>query len=305
MKKRAKLEAKQAKRAERKECEKKERAALAAARKEEAAKRVAAMTTEEALAFRAECRKKREDRQAENKERKARLAAAVQSGQRIIIDLDFADFMTDQELRSLAQQLSFSYAANARAAVPAHLHLTSVAGRMGEVLHRQLSGMKNWLVTRAEEPYLDQFAGRSDELVYLTADSPNELEALDPGKAYIIGGIVDRNRHKDLCAGKARKQGIATARLPVSQHFKLTSSAVLTVNQVVEALLNFADLGDWRAALERTIPALPASNNGGAAEASGANAPAAANGVRAVAEPPEDEPAPKKSRIDAATVAVD
>ena len=36
-----------------------ERAALAAARKEEAAKRVAAMTTEEALAFRAECRKKR------------------------------------------------------------------------------------------------------------------------------------------------------------------------------------------------------------------------------------------------------
>ena len=37
-----------------------ERAALAAARKEEAAKRVAAMTTEEALAFRAECRKKRE-----------------------------------------------------------------------------------------------------------------------------------------------------------------------------------------------------------------------------------------------------
>ena len=37
-----------------------ERAELAAARKEEAAKRVAAMTTEEALVFRAERRKKRE-----------------------------------------------------------------------------------------------------------------------------------------------------------------------------------------------------------------------------------------------------
>ena len=33
---------------------------LSAARKEEAAKRVAAMTAEEALAFKAECRKKRE-----------------------------------------------------------------------------------------------------------------------------------------------------------------------------------------------------------------------------------------------------
>ena len=37
-----------------------ERVELAASRKEQAAKRVAAMTTEEALAFRAEQRKKRE-----------------------------------------------------------------------------------------------------------------------------------------------------------------------------------------------------------------------------------------------------
>ena len=64
-----------------------------------------------------------------------------------------------------------------------------------------------------------------------SADSPNELGDLDPGKAYIIGGIVDRNRHKNLCAGKAAEQGIATARLPVSQFFKLSASAVLTVNQ--------------------------------------------------------------------------
>lgn len=68
-------------------------------------------------------------------------------------------------------------------------------------------------------------------MLHSSADSPNELGDLDPGKAYIIGGIVDRNRHKNLCAGKAREQGIATARLPVSQFFKLSSSAVLTVNQ--------------------------------------------------------------------------
>ena len=74
-----------------------------------------------------------------------------------------------QELRSLAQQLSFSYAANARAAVPAHLHLTSAAGRMGDTLHRQLSGLNNWHVTRTEQAYTDLFAGRTDQLVYLTA----------------------------------------------------------------------------------------------------------------------------------------
>jgi hypothetical protein len=74
-----------------------------------------------------------------------------------------------QELRSLAQQLCFSYAANIRAAAPAHLHLTSMAGRMGALLRRQLSGLENWAVTRAEAPYLDLFAERTEQLVYLTA----------------------------------------------------------------------------------------------------------------------------------------
>ena len=67
---------------------------------------------------------------------------------------------------------------------------------------------------------------------------------------------MDRNRHKDLCARKARAQGIATARLPVSQHFKLTSSAVLTVNQARPALPLPASLGSRthaRQAIRRAV----------------------------------------------------
>jgi urease accessory protein UreE len=37
-----------------------------------------------------------QDRQLSGKEKKARLAAALRDGQRIIIDLDYADLMTDQ-----------------------------------------------------------------------------------------------------------------------------------------------------------------------------------------------------------------
>lgn len=37
-----------------------------------------------------------QERQAQDKEKRARLAAAVKCGQRIIIDLDFAELMTDQ-----------------------------------------------------------------------------------------------------------------------------------------------------------------------------------------------------------------
>ena len=66
--------------------------------------------------------------------------------------------------------------------------------------------MDNWQVTQDQRPYIDVFANRKADLVYLTADSPNELSELDSSKLYIIGGIVDRNRHKNICFQKAESQ---------------------------------------------------------------------------------------------------
>lgn len=65
-----------------------------------------------------------------------------------------------------------------------------------------------------------------NNLVYLTADSSNELEDIDPQKIYIIGGLVDRNRHKMECYKRAVAAGIATAKLPIHHYVKLQTSAV-------------------------------------------------------------------------------
>lgn len=73
--------------------------------------------------------------------------------------------------------------------------------------------------------------------VYLTADAEEALEDLDASKIYIIGGIIDRNRHKLICSKKARQQNISMARLPLQEHFKLKGSAVLTIDQVFQLLL--------------------------------------------------------------------
>lgn len=37
---------------------------------------------------------------------------------------------------------------------------------------------------------------KPEDIIYLTADTDDTLEVLETGKVYVIGGIVDRNRHK-------------------------------------------------------------------------------------------------------------
>lgn len=93
-----------------------------------------------------------------------------------------------------------------------------------------------------------------EDLVYLTADSENIVNVLDPTKAYIIGGIVDRNRYKHLTLDKAKKDGIKHAKLPIGEFMQLKSSTVLTVNHVFEILTEFYQGKDWKEALNKVIP---------------------------------------------------
>ncbi|TNY23768.1 guanine-1-methyltransferase-domain-containing protein [Rhodotorula diobovata] len=96
-------------------------------------------------------------------------------------------------------------------------------------------------------------------VVYLTGDSPNVLTTLTPGHTYILGGIVDRNRHKNLCLDKANRLGIAHAQLPIGQFLpEMQTRKVLTVNQVFEILVGWVEEGGrddtWREALRRVMP---------------------------------------------------
>lgn len=83
----------------------------------------------------------------------------------------------------------------------------------------------------SDQSYMDKFP--KERLVYLTADSPNEITTLDSTKVYIVGGIVDRNRYKNLTLDRANSQGIATARLPIGQYFDIQTRQVLTVRHFV------------------------------------------------------------------------
>ncbi|GFP93459.1 tRNA (guanine(9)-n1)-methyltransferase [Phtheirospermum japonicum] len=199
-------------------------------------------------------RKERMEKRSEERGKKMeRLQAARINGQKVVIDLEFAHLMASNELHSLVQQIMYCYAINGRCALPAHIWLTGCQGEMHNQLLR-IPGYDKWAIEKEEGSYVDAFKDQKENLVYLTADSENVLDELDPKSIYIIGGLVDRNRWKGITMKKAEEQGIKTAKLPIGTYLKMSSSQVLTVNQVVEILLKFLETKDWKDSFFQVIP---------------------------------------------------
>ncbi|KAL5530081.1 TRM10 [Sanghuangporus sanghuang] len=201
---------------------------------------------------------------------------------RVIVDLGFDSYMTDKEISSLSSQLAYCYSANRKATQPFEsLLFTSLSGRLHARLERENNaGYKRWACCEwweegydrlwTEDPRdddalnaakgaanADEKKSRSskDAIVYLTSDADDELEELKEGETYILGGIVDRNRHKLLCQKKAAAQGIRTARLPIGKYLKeLKTRKVLTVNQVFEILIHWVESRNWEEAIYGVMP---------------------------------------------------
>ena len=178
---------------------------------------------------------------------------------RIAVDCGFEKDMTKKEINSLAQQLRYCYAANKRSKNPCYFTVSSLSGLTREHCDNVCGFPEQWQKTKAfdcsDKPLEEMHADEKDKLVYLTSDSDNTLEHLDDSKIYVIGGIVDRNRLKCATLDRAKELGIATAKLPISQHLKLFSTKVLTTNHVFEILLKYRENNnDWKQALVEVLP---------------------------------------------------
>jgi tRNA (guanine9-N1)-methyltransferase len=217
-------------------------------------------------------RKRRERAQAGDVvPRKRRKMDQTSFAAQVVIDLGFDDMMTDKEVISLTSQLTYTYSANRRSSTPfTSLLFTSLNGRTKARLDAiNDAGYKRWSNTEWwEEGYdriwtskSDSFGGNEDldahrtSVVYLTADSDEELMELKEGEIYVIGGICDHNRYKNLCLEKAKTSSVRHARLPIGRYIaSLTTRKVLTVNQVFEILLKWVETRDWEQAFWSVIP---------------------------------------------------
>ena len=198
-----------------------------------------------------------------------------------ILDCDFDDLMLDKERISLASQLTRCYADNSKARYRSHLVFSSFDGHLKErfdtVLKKQYVKWKGVtftgddFVTAAREvqermrsptggKLLGSFANQAEakpedgEVIYLTSDSPDTLTELKPYHTYIIGGLVDKNRHKGICYKRALENNVKTARLPIGDYMQMASRFVLTTNHVAEIMLKWLELGDWGQAFSMVMP---------------------------------------------------
>lgn len=181
----------------------------------------------------------------------------VDSGMKLIIDCSFDDLMNDKEVVSLSNQVTRAYAANRRANKYSEI---SVIGFDKRLKHRFETGLADcnhmqwdhFTFTEESDTILEKMD--REKTVYLTADTEEELETLEPGMTYIIGGIVDKNRHKELCLNKARELGIPTRRLPIGKYITLDGRHVLTTSHVVQLMLLYMDTRDWAKSMEAVLP---------------------------------------------------
>jgi hypothetical protein len=113
----------------------------------------------------------------------------------VCVDCDYDDLMNESEVKSLAQQIMFIYARNCKEEQPFKLILSGVGPKLQSAFDK-LSGVDKWKLIYSPKKDFRQVVDEKTTCIYLSSESDKNLETLEKGKCYVIGGLVDKNRHK-------------------------------------------------------------------------------------------------------------
>jgi tRNA (guanine9-N1)-methyltransferase len=173
----------------------------------------------------------------------------------VIIDCGFDELMKDRERVSLASQIVRCYSDNKKASRCVNLSISSLNKGLLERFDVAMKGQyKKWKDVTVNQKDFELSDTEKENCIYLSSDSSEVIEELQDHTTYIIGGIVDKGRYKNLCHDKATKLGLRTGRLPIDQYIKLSGRKVLTTNHVFELLLKWLEVKDWKVAFESVLP---------------------------------------------------
>ncbi|KAI5960075.1 TRM10 [Candida pseudojiufengensis] len=187
---------------------------------------------------------------------------------KFIIDCEFDDLMNIKEITSMSRQIQTSYSIMRHSPYKLPIQITSFNKRLQERFETSLQEYKNWQGIEFTSTNLEELITEEnkDQFVYLTADTDDDLMELTSDHTYIIGGIVDKNRHKRLCYDKAKKLGLKCGRLPIGKYIKLYSRDVLVTSHVYEICCKWFEFKDWGDAFNKVLPPRKVASNGDVSE---------------------------------------
>eukprot|EP00299_Pterocystis_sp_00344_P007323 c2317_g1_i1.p1 GENE.c2317_g1_i1~~c2317_g1_i1.p1 ORF type:complete len:347 (+),score=96.02 c2317_g1_i1:23-1063(+) len=251
LKRQRKLEQNAERKKKLRESEKEQKKANKERREKEKEAWFSGMTEEQRIAERERIALNKQQQQQLRQLTRERLANALTNGLRIVFDCSFDHLMNDKETVSLCRQLHYSYAFNKTLEKPCQIHITSMDGHRTAKRFEQIQGYA-WKAHVHKEHFTEVFD--SAEIVYLSADSPNEITEFKQSEVYIIGAFVDKNRHKGVTFEKAQSLNVRTARLPLDKHIQMNTVKVLTTNHVFEIIAKVQQSSDWAEAIHSTVP---------------------------------------------------
>lgn len=190
--------------------------------------------------------------QRENNAMDWKCAQAVQFGQPLVFDMAYDNYMKPREMHNSVTQLLESEGCNRRDVDPFHLYFCNF--RKDSACHMELVKRykEKWdklFITVTEKSYVDLFP--KDNIIYLTADSPNIMTTFKHDKIYIIGSFVDKKMQPGISLAKAKRLNLATECLPLDKYLQWNSgNKNLTLDQMMRILLCLKNTGNWEEALK-------------------------------------------------------
>lgn len=170
-----------------------------------------------------------------------------------VFDCAFDDLMNQREIVSLSNQIARAYLARRFCQYQVPLTIAHFDQRLKTRFENDLTDSHYWKGVEFSEKPIEELYDLA-QVTYLTADTDEVIEELAPNHTYVIGGIVDKNRHKSLCVDKAQKLGIKVGRLPLDKYITINGRSVLATLHVFEICCRWIECRDWEKAFNEVLP---------------------------------------------------
>lgn len=183
-----------------------------------------------------------------------KLISSMMFEQKLVLDCSYDQHMNPREAQNASKQLMYCFAENRMNDEPFDLHYCNVdlqspaSKHLANYIPKMLDA--DFPMNIHQESFLDVFD--KNRLVYLTPHCQNDLVEYSHDDIYIVGAMVDKVNNDPLSLAKAKKMGLRMARLPLDRYLQwgAGSGKSLTLNQMVNILLEMKKYGDWERALK-------------------------------------------------------